>query len=53
MLQWFVSEQVEEEANADDLLQKLMMVGDNASGLFLLDTELAKRTFVSDLEGSA
>lgn len=50
MLQWFVSEQVEEEAAADDLLQKLTMVGDNSSGLFLLDSELAKRTFVSDLE---
>lgn len=53
MLQWFVNEQVEEEASADDLLQKLTMVGDNASGLFLLDAELAKRTFVSELEGAA
>ncbi|MBN4046710.1 ferritin [bacterium AH-315-P07] len=52
MLQWFVSEQVEEEANVDDLLQKLIMIGDNASGLFLMDADLAKRTFVSELPGS-
>jgi ferritin len=50
MLQWFVTEQVEEEANADDLLQKLRMIGDNASGLYLLDTELSKRVFTSELD---
>lgn len=48
MLQWFVAEQVEEEANADDLLQKLIMIGDNSSGLFLLDSELGQRKFVNE-----
>ncbi len=43
MLQWFVSEQVEEEANADDLVQKLKLIADNSSGLYMLDTELGKR----------
>lgn len=42
-LQWFVSEQVEEEASADEVVQKLKLIGDNSSGLFLLDTELSKR----------
>mgnify|MGYP000556558816 CR=1 FL=1 len=42
-LNWFVSEQVEEEANADDILQKLSMVGDSANGLMMLDQALAKR----------
>jgi ferritin len=42
-LQWFVAEQVEEEATTDDLVQKLKMIGDNPSGLFLLDTELGRR----------
>lgn len=51
MLQWFVSEQVEEEATADELLQKLIMIGDNASGLFLLDIELSKRQFHSGSGG--
>ncbi len=47
MLQWFVTEQVEEEANANDLLQKVRMIGDNSSGLYLLDNELSKRSFVN------
>ena len=42
-LQWFVAEQVEEEATADDLVQKLKLIGDNPSGLFMLDTELGQR----------
>jgi ferritin len=46
-LQWFVSEQVEEEASADEVLQKLNLVGDDASGLFMVDRELAQRVFVA------
>ena len=41
--QWFVSEQVEEEANASNILEKLKMVGDNKGGLFMLDRELGQR----------
>lgn len=48
MLQWFVNEQVEEEASADDLLQKVKMIGDNSSGLYLLDNELSQRKFVDE-----
>jgi ferritin len=51
MLQWFVSEQVEEEASADDVVQKLKLIGDNTSALFLLDNELAGRSFESDSDG--
>ncbi|MBC7362624.1 MAG: ferritin [Candidatus Aminicenantes bacterium] len=43
MLQWFVNEQVEEEANAQDILAKLEMVGDHKQGLLMLDRELAQR----------
>ena len=46
MLQWFVNEQVEEEASADAVVQKLKLVGDSGSGLFLLDQEMAQRVFV-------
>jgi ferritin len=42
-LQWFVSEQVEEEASADAIVQKLKLVGDAAGGLFMIDRELAQR----------
>lgn len=39
-LQWFVDEQVEEEAIVDDVIQDLRRVGDYGPGLFLLDREL-------------
>jgi len=42
-LQWYVNEQVEEESNADELVQKLKMMADTDSGLFMIDQELAKR----------
>ncbi len=47
MLQWFVNEQVEEEAAADDVVQKLKLISDNSTGLFLLDNELSKRVLQS------
>lgn len=42
-LQWFVSEQVEEESTASGILEKLKMVGDNPQGLFMMDGNLASR----------
>ena len=44
-LQWFVSEQVEEESSVDAVVQKLKMVGDYGPGIFLLDQELGLRVF--------
>ena len=45
MLQWFVTEQVEEEANATEIIQKLKLMQDAPGGLFLLNNELAQRVF--------
>ena len=42
-LQWFVAEQVEEEASADAIVQQLKLVGENKGGLFMIDKELAGR----------
>jgi len=42
-LQWFVQEQVEEEASANEILQKLNIIGNEPSALFVLDSELGKR----------
>jgi ferritin len=42
-LQWFVTEQVEEEKNAGDVVETLKMVGDTSEALFLLDRELGRR----------
>jgi len=46
MLQWYISEQVEEEANVDRILQQLKMMEGNKHGLLMLDRELQQRTFV-------
>lgn len=45
-LQWFVSEQLEEEENARNILERLRYAGEDKGFLFLLDQELAKRVFV-------
>jgi ferritin len=44
-LQWYVTEQVEEEASATEVLQKLKRIGKDANGLFVLDRELGQRVF--------
>ena len=44
-LQWFITEQVEEEASIKTLVKKLEMIGDNSSALYLLNDELGRRTF--------
>ena len=43
-LQWFVTEQVEEEATVEEIINKLEMIGDAKSGLFMMDRELGART---------
>ena len=43
-LQWFVNEQVEEEAAAKLIIDRLRLVGDNGVAMFMLDNELARRT---------
>jgi ferritin len=43
-LQWFVSEQVEEEENVGGVLEQLKLMGEAQGGLFMIDRELAKRS---------
>ena len=50
MLQWFVDEQVEEEASADEIVQKLQLIEKNTSGLFMLDQELGQRMFTPPVD---
>ena len=45
-LQWFVTEQVEEEASFGLILKKLERIGDDGNGLLRLDEDLGQRTFV-------
>jgi ferritin len=43
MLQWFIDEQVEEEAHAALIVEKLKMIKDAPQGLLMLDKELGER----------
>ena len=43
LMQWFVTEQVEEEDVARDLVDKFKLVGGHGEGLYLIDQELASR----------
>jgi ferritin len=43
MLDWFVNEQVEEEAQTGEIADKLKMIKESANGLFMLDNALGKR----------
>lgn len=44
-LQWFIDEQVEEEENASDIIQKLKLLNGNTYGMYVLDRELAARIY--------
>lgn len=42
-LQWFISEQVEEEASVDEACSKIRRVADSPAGMYMLDREFAGR----------
>ena len=42
-LQWFVTEQIEEEASVGEIVEKLKLVKDSPNGLFMIDRELGMR----------
>lgn len=52
-LQWFVTEQVEEEASADEVVKKIQLAGERGGGMFMLDRELATRVFTPPPEMAA
>lgn len=45
-LQWYVDEQVEEEANAEQILYNLNLIKGEGQGLLMMDRELQARVFV-------
>lgn len=49
-LHWFVTEQIEEEAMADKVLQKLKIIGDNGGALLMLDDQLQKTPPVAEAQ---
>ena len=44
-LDWFVKEQGEEEKNAEDMIKKMKLFGDDAKGLYMLNSEMAARVY--------
>jgi ferritin len=50
-LQWYVNEQVEEEATAKSIVQQLKLLGDSKAGLFQIDRELGQRVFTPPVAG--
>ncbi len=50
-LDWYLKEQVEEESNVGNVLANLKLIGDDKKALFMLDKELATRTFVAPVIG--
>jgi len=53
MLQWFIAEQVEEEASVDGLVQQLKLIDGFGHGILMLDRELGQRVFVDPSPGDA
>ncbi|HEC82682.1 MAG TPA: ferritin [Thermoplasmatales archaeon] len=51
MLQWFVAEQVEEEASADEIRQQLSLIGKDGRGILMIDRELKGRKFIPPAGG--
>ncbi|MGH2807751.1 MAG: ferritin [Actinomycetota bacterium] len=50
LLDWFVTEQIEEEASVSQIVDDLRRVGDQGEGLFLLDKELGRRRSTATAE---
>ena len=46
-LQWFITEQVEEESVAQSIVDKLKIIGDNPVAIYMLDGELGQRTLAA------
>lgn len=46
-LDWFVKEQGEEETNADNLMKKYELFGDDPKSLYMLDNELGARVYAA------
>jgi ferritin len=44
MLQWFISEQVEEEKNATEIVEQLKLIDAHGTAVLMLDHQLGKRS---------
>ncbi|PIE35981.1 ferritin [candidate division KSB3 bacterium] len=51
-LQWFITEQIEEENTASDIVEKLKMIGDHPQGIFMIDRELGARPAAAPVDSA-
>jgi len=51
-LQWYVAEQIEEEAQARTILDKISLIGNDKSGLYLFDKDIKQLTVVSSVSST-
>jgi len=51
-IQWYVTEQIEEEKNDNEILQKLKLGGDSGPGLFMIDEQLGTRALTAQADFS-
>jgi ferritin len=49
-LQWYVAEQIEEEAQAKTILDKISLIGDDKGGLYLFDRDIMQLTVTSSID---
>ncbi len=52
-LQWFIDEQVEEEANVEQILNNLKLINGEGQGLLMMDREMQARVFVNPFPAKA
>ena len=52
-LQWYVAEQIEEEAQARTILDKINLIGDDKGGLYLFDNDIKQLSVVSSVAPTA
>ena len=52
-VQWYVSEQLEEEALARSVLDKLRLIGGDKGGMYMFDSDLENAAIMSDASNSA
>ena len=52
-MQWYVAEQIEEEATAKSILDKINLIGDDKGGLYLFDRDIQQAAVASAAAAAA
>lgn len=52
-IRWYIDEQVEEEASVSEIMEKIELIGEEGPALYMLDKELASRTYTEFIPGKS